>query len=156
MMLPYFKSWYIKRILEKKKRLSEDENDIMELIYKLEDYRGKYENYDYDYGILIKELNKLRRENPDVYKNNYAYNNLNLKLKGVEANRDRAFDECVKLDEKILDKANKFGTELEDIMALDYKRASGKSAFRTGASQGKDVIKNMNRMTETAVKRFRK
>ena len=48
----------------------------------------------------------------------------------------------------------KLGKETERKRLVKPRKA--KSAFRTGASQGKDVIKNMNRMTETAVKRFQK
>ena len=154
-MLPYFKSWYVEKILKKKKRLSNIENDIMDLIDKLRYYSGKYENYDYDYGILVKALSELRKERHTPYKNTHEYNNLNLKMKGVEGNRDRAFDECIKLDEMILNKADELNIEIDDEMVLDYKRASGKSAFRTGESQGRGMVRNMNKITGTALKRFK-
>ena len=51
--------------------------------------------------------------------------------------------------------------ELKKIIKLldkkDGKKVKkAKSTFRSGDSQGKDMIRNMNRMTETTVKRFQK
>ena len=154
-MLPYFKSYHVEKILKRKKRLSEKENDIMELIDKLKYYSGKYENYDYDYGIKLKERRKLLDNYPKLNKNSMTLSDINLNIKGIEASRDRAFDECVKLDIEILKKAKENDIDIEDEIARDYKRYGAKPTFRTGNSQGKDMIKNINRITEISLKKFK-
>ena len=165
-MLPYFDAWTVEKELKTKNKLSKIDKDILKSIAKLHKMK---EEYDYNSFIefnLGQDLQRIEKLYPDDYKNHEDYDKMVNQSYETNGKITTLRWDLIDLNERICNDAKKHGIIDDSDLKMDdiarYRKSKStskpkkaKPTFRTGESQGRGMIRNMNKITGIAVKRFK-